>query len=88
MQGCIGQVSRPDRKLWGDYWRFTDLGIGKLVKEVFGDEQVQVYPYGNAFAATAFVQGLSVEDLPNITLLDSVESEYAINIGIVAHKKG
>ena len=87
VQGCIGQVSRTDMKLWGDYWRFTNLGIEKLVGEIFGSDQVKVFPYGNAFAATAFVQGLAFEDISQKELLKPVEAEYAINIGVVAHKK-
>lgn len=87
VQGNVGQVSRTDMKLYGDYWRFTDLGIGLLISEVFGDDQVRVYPYGNALIATAFVQGLSLEDLEDESLLDSVESEYAINIGVIATKR-
>ena len=87
VQGCVGQVSRTDMKLYGDYWRFTDLGIGKLIGDVFGDAQVKVYPYGNVLAATAFVQGLALEDLADASLLDPVESEYAINIGVIATKR-
>lgn len=86
VQGCIGQVSRTDMKLWGDYWRFTDLGIKRLVSEVFGDDNVRVYPYGNAFAATAFVQGMAMEDIMNPALLKPVEAEYAICIGVIARK--
>jgi len=88
VQGCVGQVSRTDMKLWGDYWRFTDLGFGKLIKEVFGEEKTKVYPYGNAFAATAFVQGLAMEDLSDLELLKPVESEYAICVGVIARKEG
>lgn len=88
VQGNVGQVSRTDMKLWGDYWRFTDLGIGKLISEVFGELQVKVYPYGNAFSATAFVQGMALEDIPDTKLLEPVESEYAICIGVIAQKKG
>ncbi len=88
VQGCVGQVSRTDMKLWGDYWRFTDLGIGKLIGEIFGEDQVKVFPYGNALAATAFVQGMALEDIPDEDLLNPVESEYAICVGVIAQKKG
>ena len=88
VQGCVGQVSRTDMRLWGDYWRFTDLGIGKLIGEIFGEDQVKAFPYGNALAATAFVQGMALEDIPDEDLLNPVESEYAICVGVIAQKKG
>ena len=82
--GNISQVSRYDMERWGDYWRFTYKSIEMLVKEVFGEE-VSVYPYGNSMAATAFIQGLCVEDV-NTKLLDECDPEYAIVIGVVARK--
>ena len=82
--GNISQVSMYDMNRWGDYWRFTYLSIDMLVREIFGDD-VKVFPYGNSMAATAFIQGLCVEDV-DTNLLDVCDPEYAIVIGIVAKK--
>ncbi len=84
--GNISQVSRSDMKNYGDYWRFTYLSIRKLMEETFGKGNVEIYSYGNAMAATAFLQGMCVEDLPNPGLLDEVDDEYSLLIGIYAKK--
>lgn len=82
----ISPVSQYDMKRWGHYWGFTTLGIRKLMEEIFGHGAVKIIPFGNALAATAFVQGLSVEDLPDAKLLDVNDPNYAIAIGVVAKK--
>ncbi len=82
----ISPVSQYDMERWGHYWGFTTLGIQKLVEETFGCGAVKVVSLGNAMAATAFVQGLSVEDLPDATLLDVNDPNYAITVGVVAKK--
>lgn len=84
--GNISQVSKYDMDRWGDYWRFTYRSIDMLVREVFGND-VKVYPFGNSMAATAFIQGLCIEDI-DTSLLDVRDPEYSIVIGIVAKKKG
>ena len=85
--GNISPVSRSDMENYGHFWGFTYLAIRKLVSEVFGEDNVRVIPFGNSAAATAFIQGLSVEDLPDKSLLDDTDSDYAICIGIVAKKR-
>lgn len=82
----ISQISRYDMDRWGDYWRFTDLSILKLMESVFGEGNVEVVTFGNALAATAFLQGLAVDDLPDISLLDKNDKDYQITIGIKAIK--
>ena len=47
---------------------------------------VEIYSFGNAAIATAFIQGLSLEDLPNKGLLKFNDPQYSICIGIVARK--
>lgn len=84
--GNISQISRYDMDRWGDYWRFTYLSVERLFKEVFG-EDVRIVTYGNSVAATAFIQGVSVQDLPNKSLLfDVVDPDYSIVIGVVGKK--
>lgn len=85
--GNISPISRSDMEAYGHFWGFTYLGIKKIISDVFGENNVRVFPFGNSVVATAFLQGMSVEDLPPKTLLDVVDADYSINIGIVATKR-
>jgi SAM-dependent methyltransferase len=84
--GNISQVSKPDMSDYGDYWRFTWLSIKRLLEEEFGVGKVEVAAYGNAMSATAYIQGLCVEDLPRQDLLDDNDPVYAIVIGFKARR--
>ncbi|MCO6436339.1 MAG: methyltransferase domain-containing protein [Phycisphaerae bacterium] len=64
----ISQISRYDMQRWGDYWRFTSLALRRLLEEAFAPQQVEVQAFGNVLLATAFLQGLVVEDLPHDAL--------------------
>lgn len=79
------QISRYDMDRWGDYWRFTTASAQKLFEGVFGEEVV-IECYGNVLAATALLQGVAVEDLPNPALLDDHDPDYQVIIGVVAKK--
>jgi SAM-dependent methyltransferase len=81
----ISQISRYDMERWGDYWRFTTASIDRLFRPVF-TEGVEVESYGNVLAATAFLQGIVVEDLPDPALLDDRDEDYQLVIAIVARK--
>ena len=82
----LSQISRYDMDRWGDYWRFTDLSIKKMFEEVFGEGHVEIQVYGNALAATAFIQGLAVEEMPSVKKLMHTDENYQIIIGIRAVK--
>jgi hypothetical protein len=81
----ISQISRYDMDRWGDYWRFTSASLKQLFEPVFSKE-VQITALGNVLAAVAFLQGIAVEDLPNPTLLDCIDRDYPLILGIVAKK--
>jgi hypothetical protein len=82
----ISQISRYDMDRWGDYWRFTDMSIKLMLESVFGKGNVEVVTFGNALAATAFLKGLAVDDLPDPTLLDVKDPDYQVTIGFRAIK--
>ncbi len=84
--GNISQISRSDMNNYGDYWRFTYLSIEKLFKDVFNENEIKCVTFGNAMSTTAYIQGMSFEDLPHSELLDYNDPEYALVIGIVARK--
>lgn len=81
------QVSKYDYERWGDYWRFTDMGIKMDFEEVFGKGNVEVSSYGNVLSATAELQGIAAEELTKEELFYS-DSLYPVIISIVAKKYG
>jgi len=60
----ISQISRTDRRDWGDWWRFTEDSAMRLFGDVFGLDHIAVEQHGNVRTAAAFLYGLAVEDLP------------------------
>ena len=71
---------------WGDYWRFTDLSIINAFEEVFCTDNVEVETFGNVLATTAFLQGISAEELTKDELFYK-DKEYQMIITIKATKK-
>ena len=85
--GGLSQISRYDMERWGDYWRFTDLSVKLMFEKVFGEGMVETVIYGNALAATAFIQGIPVEEILNKNKLMATDDNYQLIIGIKALKK-
>lgn len=81
----LSQISRYDMDRWGDYWRFTTLSLARILSEVFGRD-LAITSFGNAFAAQALLQGLAIEDLPRVDLLDVKDDDYQLIIGFKAKK--
>jgi hypothetical protein len=81
----ISQISRKDAERYGEFWRFTTGSMERLFSPVFGGG-VEVAGFGNVLAATAFLQGLAQEDLPDRTLLDAADPDYPLIITLVARK--
>lgn len=54
--------------------------------EEAGFRDVRVCIYGNAMSATAFIQGVAVEDIKNKALLDEHDDDYQVTLGLVAYK--
>jgi SAM-dependent methyltransferase len=54
---------RPDRDMWGDYWRFTSLSARRVFEEVFPSENIRVEAFGSLPAAIGFLHGLASSDL-------------------------
>lgn len=68
-----------------EYWHFTEKTLYNLAKEA-GFRKIRVYTYGNAMAATAFLQCVAVEDLKNKKLLDYKDGYYPVTVTLVAIK--
>lgn len=70
---------------WGEtwYWALTPLSLTRLLTDAFGADNVKVVSYGNALAATAFVQGYAAQDVqPH--LLDHNDAYYPVIVAATA----
>lgn len=58
-------ISRIDRHEWGRqwFWALTPAAATRLFGDAFGADNVQVESHGNVYAATAFLQGLALEEV-------------------------
>jgi SAM-dependent methyltransferase len=63
-------ISRVDRGQWGTgwYWSLPAAAATRLFGAAFGAGNVQVQSHGNVYAATAFLQGLAVEEADHAKL--------------------
>jgi len=60
----ISQISRYDMDRWGEYWRFTDKSMDRLITELLPLPEFEIKTYGNVGVAKAFLDGLAFEELP------------------------
>lgn len=72
------------REAW--YWLFTSLSLKRMLEDVFGPSNVDLESNGNVLAATAFLQGLAVEDLAR-DALDYVDLHYPVILTAHATKR-
>lgn len=56
------------------------------MEEVFESANVEVVTYGNVAAVIAGLQGIAVEDLDDTSILDRVDDDYPMIIGVMARK--
>ena len=80
-------ISQIDRGEWGNtwFWSFTPTAMERLFGDVFGPDAVMVRRYGNAFAATMFLQGLAVEEL-DTSDLEPIDRAYPVIVSVRARK--
>jgi SAM-dependent methyltransferase len=78
-------AARPDRDLWGDYWRFTSLSMRRLLEEAFRPDHVRVEAYGNLASAVAFLRGLATQDL-SAELLAPADPDFELLIAARAQR--
>jgi SAM-dependent methyltransferase len=67
------------------FWAMTQSAARRLFEERFGAAGVEVQQFGNVLAATAFLQGLSFEEIDRARL-DIVDPLYPVITGIRATK--
>jgi hypothetical protein len=81
----ISQISSYDMENWGEYWRLTSLSARKLFTEVFPKDSVTIQTYGNVLSATAFLHGLTAQELRREEL-DHHDPRYEVIIAVRAVK--
>jgi glycosyltransferase involved in cell wall biosynthesis len=81
-------ISQVDRGKWGQtwFWSFTPAAMRRLFGAVFGADAVLVESYGNVFSATAFLQGLALEELQTSDL-DAIDEAYPVIVAVRARKR-
>jgi len=82
--GVASHISRYDMERWGDYWRFTDLSIEAAVTKS-GFEIDKLTAYGNPYACSAQINGLSLEDLVEDKIMTK-HKDYQLLIALVLRK--
>lgn len=60
-----------------DYWRFWPAGVEALLARALPQSTVTVVSYGNLLAATAFLHGISAEELSHAEL-DHVDDRFPV----------
>lgn len=81
----ISQVSRYDMERWGDRWRFTTLSARELFERAFTDGHLTVASCGNVLTATAFLQGISADELTPGEL-EHHDADYPLVLTVRAEK--
>lgn len=81
----ISQLAMSDYSTWGEYWRVTPLTAKKLATEQFGNENVQVYSYGNVKTVAAFICSIPAEVLDPRDFEENDE-QFPLTVGLVVKK--
>jgi len=78
-------ISPIDAHDWGGTWcwSLTAHSAQRLFEDVFGPGKVQVESFGNAYAATAFLQGLAFEEVDR-RKLDVQDPCYPVVVAVRA----
>jgi hypothetical protein len=83
----ISQISREDRRDWGDWWRFTSDSARRLFTEAYGAENVEVEAHGNVLSAACFLYGLAAPELGEEELAHR-DPDFELLMTIRAVKRG
>jgi hypothetical protein len=81
----ISQISEYDNERWGDFWRFTEIGLMKSFEEVFPKENIIIKSYGNVLSSISYLHGISSEELTEKELGYN-DPNYPLLITLIAKK--
>jgi SAM-dependent methyltransferase len=84
-------ISKIGRRLgrddWGEYWRLTAPAVERMAAEQFPGCTAKISTYGNVLSASAYLQGLALEELEPAEL-DFVDPDFEVIIGARIQKAG
>lgn len=80
-------ITPLDRGEWNKTWSWslTPYSARRLFEEVFATQELEVTCHGNLFAATAFLQGIALEEVAQHKL-DQLDLAYPVTIGVRARR--
>lgn len=80
-------ISQMDRGEWNKTWSWslTPYAAGRLLGEFFSEAELEVGSHGNVFAATAFLQGIAVEEVDR-KKLDEMDAVYPVIVTVRARR--
>ncbi len=81
----ISQISRADMQTTGEFWRFTDASVNRLLTEAFPAAQCEVLAYGNVVSSISFLHGIAAEEL-NAEELDTQDADFQLLLAARAVK--
>lgn len=81
----ITKISRVDMEKWGHFWGFTSCSARTMFGESFETSDIEVETYGNVLTATAFLYGLSADELAPEEL-DYVDPDYEVIVSVRARR--
>ena len=81
-------ISPIDRGEWGNNWcwSFTAVSINRLFQKRFTSDTLDIKTHGNVFAAVAFLEGASLEEI-DLGKLDTHDQAYPVVITLRAQKR-
>jgi len=82
----ISQISRYDYERWGDFWRFTDMSLRKVLTRHFDEACCKIETYGNVATTCLFLQGVAYEDICDKSMFGVVDKNYQMVICAVVEK--
>jgi SAM-dependent methyltransferase len=82
----VSRDTSDDMGRFYDHWRFTSAASKRLFEDHFTPGELQITSYGNVYAATAFLHGLSVEEL-EVQKLEAADPKIEVIIGLRAKKQ-
>jgi Family of unknown function (DUF5946) len=86
---CIRfEMSPIDRGEWANHWcwSFTEVSIRQLFQRRFTSDTLHIKTHGNVFAAMAFLQGVSLEEIDR-GKLDIHDQAYPVIITLRVQKR-
>ena len=80
-------ITPIDRGEWKDtwYWSFTENALARLFKDTFQDCMTDINTHGNVFAATAFLFGMGLPEVP-IEKLEKADPQFPVIVTVKATK--